>query len=169
MIVNHLLLQEIVLMKKENLTQSERSALRKQSRPALLLGTILFVGVSVVNHVFYFQDVLLGTPDIGRPPIAQLIIIEVVALVLGFISYYFPSKKVIKDLSTNEKTIEEQKVLSTFVKNENGQPNYMVRLANSMIIAVERELFKSIKQGDSLEVSYAPNSELVFNSSKINL
>lgn len=156
-------------MKKESLSKLERSILRKQNRPALLLGIILFVGVSIVNHVFYFQDVLLGTPDIGRPPIAQLIIIEIVAFILGFISYYFPSKKVIKDLSKNEKYTEEQLVVSTFVKNDNGKPNYMVRLANSMNIAVDRDLFKSVKKGDALSISFAPTSEFVFTSSKTNL
>lgn len=156
-------------MKKEILSKSERSLLRKQCRPALLLGIILFVGVSVVNHIFYFQDVLLGTPDIGRPPIAQLICIEIVALILGFVSFYFPSKKVLKDLAKNEKNTEEQKVISTFVKNDNGKPNYTIRLANSINVTVDRDLFKSINKGDALSVSYAPKSEFVFSVSKLNL
>lgn len=153
-------------MSEEKLSKAERSELKKQNRPAKVLALLLFAGITLINLAFYYQDILLGNEDLDRPHISQLVVIELIAIGIGFSSYYFPSRKLLKDLSQNKKITEENPVVSTFVKNVNGQPEYNVRLANSMNVAVERDVFKSVKKGDQLIVSYAPQSTHVFSAMK---
>lgn len=149
------------------LSSEERKTLKKEKRPAMMLGVLLFAGISITNLVIYYQDIILGTEGLERPPIIQLIIIEIAALAVGFSTYYFPSKKVIKDLSVNEKLVEENAVQKKFIRNVNGKPEYTVRLANNLLVSVDKSLYSNLSAGDTVKVSFAPLSSHIFSTERV--
>ena len=148
------------------LSKEERKELKKQNKHARLLAVILFIGISLVNLAFFYQDVLLGNEALDRPPLSQLILIETAALLVGLMTYYFPSRGVLKDLSRNIKQVEEKKVLSKFIMNENGKLQYTLRLSNAMNVAIDKSLFKSLREGDTVRIEFAATSNYIFNTHK---
>lgn len=149
------------------LTSNERKALKKQTRPALLLGTLIFLLITILNLLIYYQDVILGEEGAERPPMYQLIVVEALAISIGTTAYYFPSKKWLKDLSKNQKNTEANAIHSMFVKMENGKPAYTLRLINKQIVEIDKGLYKTLTVGDTVEVTYAPVSEFIFGAEKV--
>lgn len=152
---------------EEQLSKSEKKQLKKLQRPSLILAISLFIGITTFNLIIYYHDIVTGIEGLERPPLSQLIIIEVAAGIIGFITYYFLSKKTIKDLSNGKKQIEQLAVTFKFVKNENGQPAYSLKLKNALVVIVNPSLFKTINVGDQVQVEYASETSHIFNVSKV--
>lgn len=150
------------------LSSPERKALRSQTRMALIIGTSLFILLTGLNLAIYYRDVLTGIGGVERPPLSQLIIIEVAAFIIGLSSYYFPSKKWIKDLSLGTKEEDMSVVHMRFVKNNDGAPQYTLRLMNNLIVVIDKQLYSSLHVGDRVNISYAPQSSYVFDVRKVN-
>jgi hypothetical protein len=154
-------------MTTQKLSKKERRILRKQQRPAFILAMVLLLGTTTINLILSFPDIATGLEKLDRPPISQFLIVEAFSFVLALATFYFLTKKVIKDLSNGVKNIDKQTVVVKFVKNNAGKPDYTVRLQNAMIISVDKVLFKSIDKGSELTVEYAPGSQNVFAVQKV--
>ncbi len=153
-------------MTSAQLSSSERKLLKRQTRFALILGIVLFAVLTAINLVLYYHDLVTGIEGVERPPVSQLIIVEVVAVAVGVSSYYFPSKKWLKDLSNNQKHREESTVHTMFVKNNNGMPEYTLRLMNKLLVVTDKATYGSLKVGDRVAITYAPASAYVFHAEK---
>lgn len=151
-------------MKKEKLSPDERKILKRQERPAIMLAVGLLFTISILNLAMYYQDVLLGTEGVERPPVSQLIVIQVFAVLLAFVSFYFPSKKLIKDLSTGLRYSEELVIAYKFVQNKDSKRAYTLKMQNSLMVLVDQQFFKSVQVGDVIEVQYVPESLYVFGA-----
>lgn len=153
-------------MKQETLSKVERKELKKLQRPSILLAAALFVVITALNFTIYNQDVLTGMESMGKPPISQLIIVQVIALILAGITFYFLSKKSIKDLMSGQKVVDEQTVIYKFIKNHEGKPAYTFQLGNKLTVFVDVAQYKSTKVGDPLTIEYAPASSHIFGVRK---
>jgi hypothetical protein len=153
-------------MKEQKLSKAERKELKKLQLPSLLLGITLFAGISVINIIIYFRDIVIGATD--RPPLSQLIFIEVFAGLLSFFSFYFLSKNLMKDLASGKKNIDLQVVTYKFIKNIDGKPAYLLKLKNALTVLVDKALFNRTNVGDTLEVEYSPKSAHVFTQRKVD-
>lgn len=153
-------------MEEKKLSKLERKQLKKLQRPSLILAISLFMGVTAVNIVIYYHDIFTGIEGLERPPLFQLILLEVVAILVGFSSFYFPSKLLIKDLTSGKKRIELQPIAYKFVKNMDGKPAYSFKLKNALTVIVDKTLYNTSKIGDELIVEYTPKSSYVFDVRK---
>lgn len=149
-------------MRETKLSKSERRELKKLQRPSIILSIGLLLIITGVNLVIHFHDVVTGIEGLARPPISQLIIIEVVALLLAFISFYYLSKKSILDLANNTKQNEQFVITHRYMKNNAGIADYLLKLKGAFEVSVDLQIYKNVKVGDLVEVSFAPESHHVF-------
>lgn len=148
-------------------TKEDKKVLRKLLRPSILLSTTLIIVISVVNFTFYYRDILTGTEGLGRPPISQLMIIEIIAFMIGSLTLIFMAKSVTRDLIKGIKSIEYPKITHKFVKLENSKRVYSLKLSNKMIIGIDKNLFENLIIGENIHLEYAPNSFHVLKTAKI--
>lgn len=150
-------------MQTQNLSSEERRLLRKEQRPALLLGFgILFV-MTALNFLFHFKDVVMNMDVIERPPISQLITIQVFATLIGPAIYYFMARNVITDLKKGTKNIENTVVLMKFFKRIDGKLEYFLRLANGLETNVDKSRYLEFNENESIVAHYAPSTKTVFS------
>ena len=150
----------------EALTQDDKKLLRKQQRPAKLLATGLILMITLVNLAMYFRDILVDIDGLERPPLSQLIIVEVAAVLIGFSAYYFPSKNFLKDLFSGTKKVETVEVIRKYLKRGSSKPEYTFILKNKLSVQVDKTLYTEVSEGDSVIVNYVPHSSFIFSTAK---
>ncbi|TNF46612.1 MAG: hypothetical protein EP305_10485 [Bacteroidetes bacterium] len=145
------------------LTSMNKSTLKKQLRAPFIFTLSLFVMISLVNLAFHFMDVLTGVEVVERPPVSRLFIIEGFAFLIAFFSFFFMTRNVRRDLSSGKKQNEKRKIVRKYVRKENGLLIYQLLLENKRNIDVDQFLYSKLTEGDVVNVSFAPNSNLTFD------
>ena len=154
-------------MGKEKFSRSEQKTLRQQTRHAILFALGLFSVISVFNVVIFFRDIILGIEGLERPSIGQFMLIQTMGFIIAISVFYFPSKKILKDLSSKFKNSEVLEVGFKFIQNKDGKPVYTLKMKNALIVTVQSEFYKSVQVGNLIEVQYASESLYVFGVKKL--
>lgn len=144
------------------LTSLDKIALRKHLKAPLIFSLSLFVMISIVNLAFHFMDVLTGIEVVERPPVLRLIVIEIIAFAIAFMSFYFLTRNIQKDLSSGKKQKEKGKIVRKFAQKENGQLIYRLRLESKRNVDVDKSLYSILSEGDLIHVSFAHHSNFTF-------
>lgn len=153
-------------MLTEKLTSQEKKALKKEQRPSFLLGVSLIFVLSALNILFYFKDIVLGIDGLERPPVSQLIIIEIIAAILGITLYYYLAKNVLGDIKAGAKQVESTSILQKFFKRIDGDLVYLIRLKNGLETTVDKTTYTTFNEGDNVDVRYSPRTKLVHSLSQ---
>lgn len=154
-------------MQVSSLTKEDKKKLRRLLRPTILLSTMLITVISIVNFTFYYRDILTGTEGLGRPPFAQLMTIEIIAIVIGTLTLIVMTRLVLRDLINGIKSIEYPSITHKFVKLENNKRVFSLKLNNKMIIGIDKNLFENLMIGEKIHLEYAPNSFHVLSTERI--
>lgn len=144
------------------LTSMNKKSLRNQLRAPSIFTLSLFLMISLVNLAFHFMDVLTGVDVVERPPVSRLFIIEGFAFLIAFGSFFFMTRNVRRDLSSGKKQNVKGKVIRKFVRKENGLLIYQLLLENKRNVDVSQALYTKLSEGDFVNVSFAPSSNLTF-------
>lgn len=150
-------------MQTLKLSSKERRVLRKEQHPAFLLGFGILLLMTALNFAFHYKDVIMGMDVIERPPISQLIVIQIVALIIGPSIYYFMARNVLKDLKSGIKNIEKTVVLKKFFKRIDGKLEYFLRLTNGLEMNVDKASYQTFDENESILAHYSPNTKRVFS------
>ena len=136
-----LVLSQIPAMEEIKLTVSDRKLLKKQQRPTFLLAAGIFVTLTALNSLFHYKDVILDMEMIERPPIAQLITIQIVGTLISFGIYFSMAHTVLKDLRSGSKTSEQTKIIAKYLKRIDGELTYFVKLGNGIEATIDKSSF----------------------------
>lgn len=156
-------LSQIPAMEEIKLTASDRKLLKKQQRPTLLLAGGIFVTLTALNFLFHYKDVILDMEMIERPPVAQLITIQIVGTVISFGIYFSMARTVLKDLRSGSKTSEQTKIIAKYFKRIDGELSYFLKLGNGIEATVDKSSFTRYTESQPVRIEYAPKTKLVYN------
>lgn len=143
-------------------TKEDKKELKKIMRPSIVLAIVFFIAISATNFTFYYRDILTDTEGLQRPPFMQLVLIEVFAFVLAFITFYFLSKSLLKDLGNGKKNVEHQEVSKKYVKMNNGERQYLLLLKNNITAVVNKTFYAQTSVGEKVMIEYTPKAIHVF-------
>lgn len=150
-------------MEELKLTPSNRKLLRKQQRPTFLLAGGIFVTLTALNFLFHFKDIVLDMEMIERPPIAQLIAIQIVGTVISIGIYFSMARTVLQDLRSGSKTSEQTKIKAKYFKRIDGELTYFVKLGNGIEAMVDKSSFTEYTESQPVRIEYTPKTKLVYD------
>ena len=156
-------LNQISAMEIIKLTASDRKLLKKQQRPTLLLAGGIFVTLTALNFLFHYKDVVLGMEMIERPPVSQLITIQIVGTLISSGIYFSMARAVLKDLRSGSKTSEQTKIIARYFKRIDGELTYFVRLKNGIEATVNKSNFSKFIENQPIRIEYGSKTKLVFD------
>lgn len=159
----HVVLSQIPAMVEIKLTASDRKLLKKQQRPTFLLAGGIFVTLTALNFLFHYKDVVLGMEMIERPPVTQLIMIQIVGTLISIGIYFAMAQAVLQDLRSGLKSSEQTKIIAKYFKRIDGELTYFVKLSNGIEATVDKSSFTGYIENQPIRIEYAAKTKLVYD------
>jgi hypothetical protein len=150
-------------MEEIKLTRVNRKLLKKQQQPTFLLATGMFLMLTLLNFLFHYKDVVLGMDMIERPPLMQLIAIQITGTVISAVVYFAMARSVLMDLRKDTKWSERTKISAKYFKRIDGDLTYFVKLKNGIETHIDKSMFPLFNEEQLVIVEYAFNTRLVFD------